>query len=78
MKNILTVFAFLFIGIGSAYADNGGETGDPKKEEKEKTYEVSISKSYFSFFNIFSIETIKSDTLDLVQDGKKATIARIK
>ena len=60
---LVILMAFSFSGM--ANNDNGekDEPGDPKKKTDTTAYEVSVSKSYFSFFNLFSISPVKSDTL---------------
>jgi hypothetical protein len=65
MKEVIALLIFTFTLTGVALAENDpvNNRTDPTKPAKESTYKVSLSKSYFSIFNLFSIEPASKDTL---------------
>ena len=45
-----------------AHNEPSGEGDDPKKPAKESQYTFSLSKAYFSLFNLFNVQAEPADT----------------
>jgi hypothetical protein len=64
MKRFFTSIAFTILLSATAFAHNGPEKEgkDPDKPAKESQYTFSLSKAYFSIFNLFKVDQEPVDT----------------
>ena len=59
---LLLVFTACIATVG--WANNSPDTpGDPEQKKNESEYTFSLSTSYFSIFNIFTVEPAQTDSL---------------
>ncbi len=63
MKHLLVLLLFTVCTATAAIASTDPEVeGDPEKTQSESQYKFSLSNSYFSIFNLFSVEPARKDT----------------
>lgn len=63
MKRLFSLLVFTaFLGTAGWANNNVDPNGDPEPEKKEGQYTFSLSKAYFSFFNLFTVEAVQPDS----------------
>lgn len=68
MKRLFSLLVFTaFIGTAGWANNNVDPNGDPEPEKKEGQYTFSLSKAYFAFFNLFTVETVEADSTTVNQ-----------
>ena len=64
MKKLSILLFFTFFLATAAWANNTVDpNGDPEPKKNDEGITFSLSKSYFSFFNLFQVEEDKTDSL---------------
>jgi hypothetical protein len=68
MKRLFSLLVFTaFLGTAGWANNNVDPNGDPEPEKKEGQYTFSLSKAYFSFFNLFTVEAVEPDSTSVDQ-----------
>jgi hypothetical protein len=63
MKRLFSLLVFTAFLATTAWASNNVDTSeDPEPKKKEGQYTFSLSKAYFSFFNLFTLEAVEADS----------------
>lgn len=64
MKKLSILLFFTFFLATAGWANNTVDpNGDPEPQKNNEGITFSLSKSYFSFFNLFQVEEDKTDSL---------------